>query len=242
MLFFILGLIVGSFLNVVIYRLNHHDSPFRGRSYCPECRHTLVWYDLVPLFSFLSLGGKCRYCKTRISWQYPVVEVAAGLGFGVISQIGQIGLIGQIWLIILFSGFVVIFVSDWLYQIIPDAVVFPMLLAQSVKLVKFGQWENLGAGVLGAGFFLGLVLITRGRGMGLGDAKLAFLIGLLVGVSRTILAVWLSFVLGTFYVLPLLLLKKKRFGETIAFGPFLILGLLVSCLWGERILATLWWK
>lgn len=238
---FVLGLCVGSFLNCVVYRLNLSSfrGLFFGRSYCDHCRRKLAWYDLIPLLSFVVLGGKCRYCRKPISWQYPAVELATG--------IITIFIFFQ-WLTLIFSllltyALIVIFVSDLKYQIIPDQVVYPAILLTLVyNFVSHFPSTFLGyllAGFGAAGFFWLLYLLTSKRGMGLGDVKLAGLMGLLLGWPKIVIAFYFSFLTGACLGVILILARKRKFGQTIPFGPFLVGGTLVAWFFGERILGCL---
>ncbi|HUS60072.1 MAG TPA: prepilin peptidase [Nevskiaceae bacterium] len=234
---FIFGLCVGSFLNVVVYRLNHNLSPFRGRSVCPKCKHKLAWHDNIPLFSFILLRGKCRYCHSPISWQYPLVELAAGILTVVVYQLS----VDLIFNLLITYVLIAIFVSDLRYMTIPDKVVYPAIFLSLVYSL-FGLHDSkfILSGLGAAGFFLILVLITRSRGMGVGDVKLAGLMGLLLGWPRIVVALFLAFLTGSVVGVILILLGKKRFGEHIPFGPFLAGGTWVALFWGWVIWQWYW--
>lgn len=237
---FIFGLCIGSFLNVLIYRLPHF-LPITGRSFCPKCKKKILWYDNIPLVSFILLRGKCRTCHSPISLQYPLVELATGIltvysiQYAVFS--GE-NLLNTFYYLLLLYALIVVFVSDLRYQIVPDQVIYPAIgisLIRQISLIGQG-WSFLLSG-LGAGlFFLILHLVTRRRGMGMGDVKLAFLMGLVLGFPKIILALYLAFLTGAFVGVILILVGKKRFGEHIPFGPFLTSATLVSLFWGDEIL------
>jgi len=130
MLFFVFlfGLVVGSFLNALIYRLENGDSVLRGRSYCPHCKHTLTWYDLIPLASFAILGGRCRYCKQRISLQYPLVELATAILFLVIfKEFSSFFIFQTLYLWTVASLLIVLFVYDLRHYILPDKILLPAI-------------------------------------------------------------------------------------------------------------------
>ena len=220
---FLLGLCLGSFINCLVYRLNHGLSPLVGRSFCPQCKHQLAWRDNIPLISFILLRGKCRYCHSPISVQYPLVELATGILTVSIFNF-QFSIIN----LLIVYALIAIFVSDLRYGTIPDEIVLPAI---GLSLFKANFLAGLGA----AGFFLALVLITRGQGMGLGDVKLAALMGLFLGYPKIILALYLAFLTGAFFGVILILLKKKRFGEHIPFGPFLTTSTIIAIFWGEII-------
>jgi len=236
---FIFGVCVGSFLNVVIYRLNNGFSPLKGRSFCPKCKHQLAWFDNIPLLSFVVLRGKCRYCQSPISRQYPLVELATGIITLLIFNL-QFTIYNQfsIFNLLIAYCFLVIFVSDLRYGIIPDEVVVFGVVVALVKLLFERQalLPFILAGLGGLGFFGLLVWITKGKGMGWGDVKLAFLIGLLLGWQKGIAALYLSFLTGAIVGVILILVGKKRFGQTVPFGPFLVICTYIAMYFGEKII------
>lgn len=231
----LLSLTVGSFLNVLIWRLNEEGVPkwWEGRSLCPRCRKEISWKDNIPLVSFVWLKGKCRWCHKRISWQYPIVELVTAVTFLIIGW--------QPSMLLIASCFIVIFFSDWVYGLIPDEMV-----AAAIFLSLLGYLSHLGdlgmaaaTGLVSALFFFLIVLVTRFRGMGLGDVKLAFLMGIFLGYPRALVAFWAAFILGGLAAVMLLVLRRKKFSETIAFGPYLVLGTVLSALWTNSILQVL---
>lgn len=253
-LLFIMGLVIGSFLNVVIYRMVHNDSALRGRSYCDSCKKPIAWYDNIPLISFLMLKRKCRHCHEPIPWEYPAVEFLTGILFVWWYFIGStfFQLTTNPFLIIqpmfwLFVGIlmVMIFFTDFMYYLIPDSAVFLLtMLTFFYRLFLTNQNIMMGRDFMlalvcavGASlFFLSLFLLTRGRGMGFGDVKLAFPLGLLLGWPNTVVAIFLSFILGAAVGLIAMMLKKKKLKSTIPFGPFLVLGTFIALLWGNDLL------
>lgn len=240
---FLLGLSIGSFLNVLIDRLPRGKNVITGRSVCDYCKKTLRWFELIPLLSWALQGGRCRRCHNRLSWQYPLVEVVTGVGFVVLQ--GQafearqgLALWGE-WLI--FSALLVIFMADLKYQIIPDSMavlgIIGVLIQGPARLAGSALWLSaFGA----SGFFLLLWFITRGRAMGLGDVKFAFLMGLLLGFPGVIVACYLAFLTGAGVGVILILRGKKGLKSKIAFGPFLILGTCITLVWGPQIIE--WWR
>lgn len=250
---FILGLCVGSFLNVLIYREAKGDGWALGRSYCDRCKKKLSWHDNIPLLSYFLLKGKCRFCGKKISLQYPFVELLTGIEFVWIYFLVKSNLSFfsrfegfysfltlLIWLI-LGACFLAIFVADLKYQIIPDtAVIFGITISLFKHLVDYRYtgmidfsvfWSALGAGL----FFLSLIFFTKGKGMGWGDVKLAVLMGLVLGFPRILAALSFAFLTGAITGVILILLGKKRLKSKIAFGPFLIIGTLFSLIYGEKI-------
>jgi leader peptidase (prepilin peptidase)/N-methyltransferase len=251
---FIFGTIVGSFLNVVILRLNTGVSIAADRSRCFSCGKTLAWYELVPLFSFLVQGGRCRSCGAKISWQYPLVELATGLLFGLIFYlhpfISTLGIfsssaaLADILYAAIWSTLVVILVYDLRHKIIPDmfSVLFAVLGLILLFIQPTGGFHvpsilQLAAGPLLALPFFLLWLVSRGQWLGLGDAKLAWGIGWFLGVSQGAVAIIFGFWLGAIVGIVLIILKKLQGSGQGAFGKFfqrvsLFLGL------NERILKS----
>ena len=240
---FLFGLIIGSFLNCVIYRLKQEEN-LGGRSYCPSCRHGLAWFDLVPIFSFLFLGGRCRYCKRRLSWQYPVVEFLTGILFVTtywyLANIQNLSLVSVLYLLIIICVLVVVTIVDLKHYLIPTT----LTLAASL-IALFYNYFFLNSGVFidhiiaafGAALFFALiVLVTLGRGMGEGDIFLACMIGMVLGLKGTLVAVFVAFVIGAIVAIFLVALGRKKFGQAVPFGPFLVLGFLASLFWGEFLL------
>ncbi len=245
---FILGLCIGSFLNCVIYRLESEKS-LKGRSFCPHCKHGLSWNDLFPVFSFLFLGGKCRYCKTKITVQYPLVEIATGLIFLLIfSALGGPALgwkfLNLFFLFYVASALIIIFIYDLKHYIIPDKVLFPAIIITFVYQLfsalggPASGWKisnYLLAVLVASGFFLLIFLISKGRAMGFGDVKLAILMGLLLGWPNIIVALFLAFFFGAIIGVILMVKQKKSLKSEIPFGPFLITGTFIALLWGQQL-------
>ena len=220
LLLFLFGLAIGSFINCVVYRLNHHLSFVKGRSFCPRCKHQLSWKDNIPLFSFFWLRRRCRYCRSPISWQYPSVELGTAV-FTVITFVitinqitnSQFLIYNLIFNLLITYSLIVIFVSDLLYEIIPDEVVVwgtflavvYLFLSKPQSLVL-----NLSSGLVAAAFFLLLHLVTKGKGMGFGDVKLVFLIGLVLGWPNTATALFMAFLTGATLGVILILTGKVR--------------------------------
>lgn len=244
LLAFAFGTIVGSFLNAVIYRLGREKSAFEGRSYCPNCKHTLSWRDLVPIFSFLVLSGRCRYCRKAISWQYPLVEIATGILFLIVVFFNFPNLLAIGYLLVIVSLLVVIFVYDLLHYIIPDNVVYPAIAfstAWVILNVVFGTY-TIGQGLdylysaLGAaGFFLLIVLVSKGKWMGVGDIKLAFFMGLVLSLPGILVALFFAFFSGAIIGLGLIMAGKRGLKSEIPFGPFLVSGTFFALFFGEKI-------
>lgn len=191
---FVFGLCIGSFLNCAIYRLEENKK-ITGRSFCPNCRHNLSWQDLFPVLSFIFLRGKCRYCKKKISWQYPLVELFTGILFVLIFN--QSAIFNSLYLLVISCFLIIIFIFDLKHYIIPDKILFPAIIIAVIYNLIFWQniINNLLAAVIACGFFLIIFLISKGKWMGFGDVKLAFLMGLFLGVSNVLAALFLAFFL-----------------------------------------------
>jgi len=254
-LIFIFGLIVGSFLNCVIYRLEVDESPLSGSSYCPHCRHILRWYDLIPVLSFIFLRGQCRYCSEKISWQYPLVEITTGLLFILLLnyelRITNYELLNfEVILNLLFSilitcFLIIIFVYDLKHYIIPDKVIYPaIVVALSFNLLRsdlLGRTDLLLSALGAAGFFLFIVLISQGKWMGIGDIKLAFLMGLILGFPNILIALFFAFFTGAIIGVGLILSKKKTLKSEVPFAPFLIIGTFFALFWGQNFFEWYWY-
>ncbi|MBU1563954.1 MAG: prepilin peptidase [Patescibacteria group bacterium] len=258
---FLFGLAIGSFLNVVICRLETKESILVSRSYCPKCKKSLKWFELIPIFSFLIQKGKCRYCGKKISIQYPLVELATGLLFLFVilnyssvipNLIGNPDLINFRWIpafagmtfnLIIISLLIVIFVYDLKHYIIPDKIVYPAIIIAGIFNFQFSIFNEFSIfklsilSALGAsGFFLSLVLISKGKWMGLGDVKLAFLMGLILGWPNIFIALFLSFAFGAIIGLILIAFKKKGLKSEIPFGPFLISSTLMTMFYSQNLI------
>jgi leader peptidase (prepilin peptidase) / N-methyltransferase len=244
---FILGLQIGSFINAFNYRLYAGESVWRGRSHCPECQHILGWKDLIPLWSFLVLRGRCRYCQKAISWHYPLVELGAGLLLPVIFFFATTN-IEAIFYSLIFLILFTIASFDLKYYLIPDSLLL-ISLGTSLLFLSWQSYQIWGklsgpifisgliAGITGFAF-LGLVYwLTRGRGIGFGDVKLIFVIGIIVGWPNIVVAIFLSFFIGAIIGLALVGLGHKSIKTAIPFGPFLFLGGLMAVFWGAQIVS-----
>lgn len=257
-LVFLIGIAVGSFLNVLIDRLPAEES-ITGRSHCDHCKKDLAWYDLLPILSYVYLGARCRYCGGSMSIYYPLVEVITGAMFvGVVvwmrpmSQIRLMADRGETLLTIhnqtlmllallgIVSSAIVIFFSDLKYQIIPDSIQMSLFAFAFLFIITQGITPKVFLDQIIAAFvvmspILMLFWLTKTKGMGFGDVKLAFSMGFLLGILKGVLALYIGFVSGAVVGIILLALRKKGFKSKIAFGPFLILGLLIMLFYGENI-------
>ncbi|MBI4136239.1 MAG: prepilin peptidase [Candidatus Vogelbacteria bacterium] len=222
---FIFGLIVGSFLNVVIYRYQTGYTVL-GRSECLICGKKLKWFELVPVLSFIIQGGRCRVCQAKISWQYPVVELLTAALF--LGAFWRAGFAFTPWLIVdwvILSLLIVITVYDWRHKIIPDHFVYGLIVVALLRSVWLGWAGNAALVGLALGVFFWLLwFASRGRWLGLGDAKLALGLGLFLGWPTALSAVTLAFWSGALVGLALVASRGYNMKSEVPFAPFLALG------------------
>jgi len=245
LLFALLGLAIGSFLNVCIDRLPQNKSIVLPPSHCEACQHKLAAKDNIPMFSYLRLRGRCRYCQASIPRRIFWVELATGLIFALLYW--HYGLSAQLGVMAFYAClFIIIFVIDLEQGLILNKVVYPgMVVALLLALVPepgFSQLTlmrvanaALGGGI-GFAILLLIAIVSRG-GMGWGDVKLAALIGLATGFPLVFLAIIMGAILGAIVAVALMVAKKRKRRETIPFGPFLALAAMVTLLWGSNILS-----
>jgi leader peptidase (prepilin peptidase)/N-methyltransferase len=234
----VLGLLVGSFLNVCIWRLPRRESVVSPGSYCPACERRLTWWEMAPLLSYLALGGRCRTCRARISPVYPTVEaanatiyVAALLIWGWSLHALGVAIFGSLLLV---GGMI-----DGRHRIIPDVITIPGLVAGLVLSTlnpAIGFWGSLAGLALGGGFLLLVAVVTNG-GMGGGDIKLAAMMGAFLGWSSLIAGLLFGFITGALFGGTLVLLGVKHRKDLMAFGPFLAAGGLAAAFWGPDVVA-----
>jgi len=263
-LVFIFGTIIGSFLNVLIFRLPEEES-INGRSHCRSCNHELGVADLVPVLSFLVLKGRCKYCKERVSWQYISVEVVTGLlfalayymafrgvgiapfDFGDFARVGLLPNLVFIRTIFIISVLIVIFSIDLKHFLILDKVLFPatvllFLLDMGIMLsLKASFLESVPVGGLLSGlalfiFFGAIYYFSKGRWLGFGDVKFSWFLGLAVPGLLIFVNVFLAFGIGALVGIFLIAIKAKKLSSKIAFGTFLSVACLITMFWGKPIL------
>ena len=270
----VVGAASGSFVGVLVWRLKHNadlseklaakkisSKKFakdkldwvRGRSICEHCRHSLGALDLVPVFSWLFLRGKCRYCHAKIGWTALLLELGLGAAFGLSFLFWPFGLatfwsgfLFGLWLIMLIL-LTALLVYDARWRLLPDRLMWPLIVLALVFAVvnyffmarlSFGEFfATIGLGLLPvAGVYGVLWLVSRGRWVGLGDVKLGVAVGLLLNWKGALLVLSLANILGCLVVLPLLVMKKLKLTSQIALGPWLIVAMFVAVLWGEVII------
>lgn len=264
----LLGLCLGSLVNAVIWRLHQQEkeasprdakskaklllakdnlSILTGRSMCPHCRHQLAAKDLVPVLSWLSLGGKCRYCHKPIGWQYPIVEVKLALLFILSYYYWPYELHGAEWSVfgawlLCLTLLVALAIYDYFWLLLPDKLLKPLVILTLVyavipELVTTDRTNNLLHPLVGAlviaGLFYILFTISGGKWLGFGDVKLAVPLGLLAGTAgQSLLLIFTASILGSLVAIPLLVLKKTKMSSKLPFGPFLIAATIVVVLFG----------
>ena len=244
-LFALLGLAIGSFLNVCIDRLPQNKSIVLPPSHCEACQHKLAAKDNIPMFSYLRLRGRCRYCQASIPRRIFWVELATGLIFALLCW--HYGLSVELGVMIFYAClFIIIFAIDLEQGLILNKVVYPgmvvaLLLALypwpwlTESMVMRVAYAALGGGI-GFAIFLLIAIVSRGV-MGLGDVKLESLIGLATGFPLDFVAIIMGAILGGIVAVALVIAKRRKRRETIPFGPFLALAAMVTLLWGSNILS-----
>jgi len=236
-IFFVFGLVIGSFLNVCIYRTPRGESVIFPPSHCPGCNQRIAARDLVPLLSYIRRKGRCRFCDSRISPLYPFIELLTGLLFAAVYlRFGHTVLLYKV--LLLTPVLITVTFIDLRHYIIPDKVTV-FALAGGVVLNVFTRDLTLVSSLLGltsaAGFLLLIAIVSRG-GMGGGDIKFAAVIGLFLGWPNGLFAVFLGCMLAGLAGIVLLLTRIKGRKDAIPFGPFLCAGALATTWYGEEIL------
>ncbi len=260
MLFLIFGLFWGSFLNNLALRLEKGEDFLLSRSKCPHCGRILSWFELIPLLSFIFQKGKCRNCQSKISLRYPLVELLTGLwvyllAYSLKTQFVLFSLIEFFFYLIFLSLLFVLALYDWKTFLVDDRLIlFGIGVALFFLIFKYfffvvprdfsylfnyffpslGKLEPIFSAFLGSFLFLLIYLVTLGKGIGLGDVKLMFLIGLFLRPGDVLLTIIFASFLGSFYGLYLIL-KTKKLKQPIPFVPFLFLGVLLTIVLGDQI-------
>ncbi len=259
---FVIGLSIGSFISASVWRLHEQEelrrtnkkpkkelSITKGRSMCEHCGHQLSALDLIPLISWFSLRGRCRYCKTKLSWEYPIVELVTGLLFAMSYTAWEFAEVFDyisfgFWILIL-SGLIFLALYDIKWLILPNKVVYPLITAAIFLVVLEATVFDGGAAlvrdrVLGLAFIGGifylLFLVSSGKWIGGGDVKLGILIGILLGLPRSILTFVLAFNTAAVVILPLLVFGIVKRKTPVPFGPFLIVATIIGSLYGYELI------
>ena len=232
---FLYGIVIGSFLNVCIYRLPKKENIVKVRSHCMNCGYQLKWYDLVPIFSYLFLGGKCRKCKQKISIQYPIIEVLNGVLY--IIVFAEYGLsIETLLYCLLFSALLTLSVIDFRTYEIPIGINLFILALGLIRVVTdYANWPRYVIGLVCVSGVLYLIYwLSHGRALGGGDVKLMAACGLLLGWQLILIGFVSGCIIGS--VVHLLRMKISKEGHLLAMGPYLSAGIMVAVLWGEKFL------
>lgn len=237
--FFILGIIFGSFFNVVGLRLPKNIPFHKGRSYCPSCEIQLRWFELIPIVSYTIQQGKCRHCGKRIAKLYPLIEVTTGILF--IFAFWKIGWqIELLTIVLVISLAMILIVTDLNYLVIPNKILLfflPFFVGLRI-LVPLDPWyDPLIGGAVGYVLVMIIILLSKG-GMGAGDMKLLGVLGIILGWKLTLLSFFIATFSGALIGGILILTKKLKRGEPMPFGPYILLGALISYFFGEQIVTT----
>lgn len=246
------GLIVGSAINALVWRLYVGKSWVHGRSQCPDCGHVLAAKDLIPVLSWVLLGGRCRYCRKPIQ-DHPIVELVTGLLFGLSAWIlapataWEWGVLA--WWFVILAMLIILAVYDLRWMLLPDKVMVPLALVSAGYVTYLVVWAimagqspqpiivgSLCAAALGGGGFLALAVATRGRGMGGGDVKLAGVMGLVLGLQGLVSALLLAFYAAAVVGIGLIAMRRRSRKDYLPFGPFLVGGMIIAFWWGREIM------
>jgi leader peptidase (prepilin peptidase)/N-methyltransferase len=235
LIFFLYGIVIGSFLNVCIYRIPLKENIAKSRSHCMTCGHNLAWYDLFPLFSWLFLRGKCRYCGAKISGQYPLVEAINGIGYVWILMVSGFCL-NSILYCLTFSALIVITVIDWRTFEIPIGLnIFILVMGIIATAFDLEHIVNHLIGMVCVSGILAVILYaSKGTAMGGGDVRLMAVAGLLLGWQKILLALALGSIIGS--VIHIMRMKLSGVEHRLAFGPYLSAGIVLAMLYGEQMI------
>ena len=235
LIIFLYGIVIGSFVNVCIYRIPLSEDIVKERSHCMSCGHVLQWFELIPLVSYLVQKGKCRNCGTKLSVQYPLIEGLNGVLYVLIAVINGLN-VDSLLYCLLISALITLSVIDWRTYEIPIGInIFILALGLIATAIHYQDWLNHVIGFLAVSVFIYIIILaTKGRGMGGGDMKLMAAAGLLLGWKEIILAFILGCILGS--IIHVIRMKVSKAEHTLAFGPYLALGILITVLFGQPIL------
>ncbi|MBM7572021.1 prepilin peptidase [Aquibacillus albus] len=235
--FFVTGTVFGSFFNVVGLRVPNKQLFQSQRSYCPHCSHTLRWYELIPILSFILQFGRCRHCKRHISSIYPIIEFMTGVLFAYsFLHFGfQIELLLSLLLLSLLS---IIVVSDTKYMLIPDKILLfflPLFIILRFIEPLDPWWSSVFGAVVGFGLLAIIIIVSRG-GMGGGDMKLFGLLGIVLGISKVLVAFFLATLIGAIVSGILVGVKLVDRKKAIPFGPYIVIGTIVAYFFGDKVI------
>ena len=238
---FVIGLCLGSFFNVLADRLPDNKWP-TGRSHCDFCGTVLKWMMLIPIVSYLVGWGRSICCGKKLSYWYPVSEVLTAVlyvGLWNVAPLKGWSMTEIFLYYIILSSFIVIFIADVRFHIIPDVMTAVFTVCAFFLILGVGKnllVAHIGGGILLFGMLYILYAATKGKGMGFGDVKFAFPMGLLLGPVYGLLALYISFMIGGIYGTIALITGNKKLKSSIAFGPFLIIGTIIMIVWGREVL------
>lgn len=234
---FIIGIVFGSFFNVVGLRIPNKESFIKGRSYCPHCKTSLRAIDLIPIVSFLMQRGTCRYCNERISMLYPTIELFTGLLF-LYSYI-QFGWQPElVTALLLMSMLMILFVTDLTYMLIPNKVLLfflPFFIIMRIVSPLTPWYDSLIGAIVGFGLLALIIIVSKG-GMGAGDMKFFGVLGFILGWQLVLLTFFLSALFGAIIGLFLMAIRRVKKGQPIPFGPYIVAATIVSYFFGEQLL------
>jgi leader peptidase (prepilin peptidase) / N-methyltransferase len=235
---FIFGLLIGSFLNVCIYRIPKGESIAFPPSHCTICSHRIKYFDLIPVFSFIFLKGKCRYCGSKIAIRYPIVELVSGfvilllyLRYGLSFEWIKYSIL-VFWVIVI--GLIDLDTTDIYFKTTATGILLGLIFIVAGAFNGYSFIEYLLGGAIGGGLIAIIILLTGG--MGWGDAEVFLLGGLFIGFKLTLIALFFSFVIGGIIGVLLILLKKKTRKDYIPFAPFISIAFILTILFGDKIL------
>ncbi|MFD2657486.1 prepilin peptidase [Gracilibacillus thailandensis] len=233
---FVFGLILGSFYNVVGLRIPQQTFLSSSRSACPACNQTLRWYELIPVLSFILQKGKCRNCQQSISILYPLVELLTGIGF-LLSYL-HLGLSLDLWITFsLISLFSIVLVTDLRFMLIPNKILLcflPVFILFRVLQPLEPWWSSITGAIAGYGLLALIIIVSRG-GMGAGDMKLLGLLGIILGFPYILLAFFIATIIGLLSSMIMMLKSGFKAKQEVPFGPAIILGALITFLFGDYL-------
>ncbi|RYG74908.1 prepilin peptidase [Lentibacillus lipolyticus] len=234
--FFLLGLIFGSFFHVVGLRVPQKQPFTNDRSLCPQCKHTLSWFELIPVLSYIFQQGKCRYCHERIGFLYPVIELTTGVLFA--CSYGKLGLsLELIIALLLMSMLIILFVSDLTYMLIPNSVLLfflPLFIFMRMIQPLEPWWSPVAGAVTGIGILAIIIIISRG-GMGAGDMKLFGVLGIVLGLTKTLLTFFLACLIGAVIGMTLLTFQVVHRKQAVPFGPYIAIAAVLAYFYGDGL-------
>lgn len=235
LLIFLLGINIGSFINVCIYRIPKKKSIVTTRSHCINCGYRLRWYDLIPLLSFLLLRGRCRNCKGKIPFQYPAIEALNGILYVIVIFTRGVGIESIIYCLVTSALIVISFIDIKTYEIPYGINLFIGCLGLFRLILDYRHALTYLLGFISvSGFLYLLYMITKGKGIGGGDIKLMAVSGLVLGLPYIVLAFVFGCIIGS--VIHILIMKLFKAGKVLAFGPYLSIGIYISMIYGTQVI------